>query len=395
MPRQDSCEFRCVKIDDILLILFRNADFTQIKSRVFDKLNCNYNFFTNTERLVLIYRNFILMKFFAQFQRTFVLSKFLFLSFVLLFANGVFAETILFKSGERSYATVIDQDPETVTVIKDGKREKLGKSKILKIIFKEIRDEQEIAKIIEAEKKKLNKEGKKSDKEEQVDTIYLEQMIKENSYKIVQRRLALMEKYLEERDGDWERYISAKRNPWEPVWKSAILPGWGHSAMKQEGWSSTYSTLFFVSLISYVGLDAAEKDRASAYNKKIEKIIENQFTTSLIPTSSLPTGFLDQYNQINTFKNFNSLNSIRSDESSYKNAKHAAAGIAIGIYLIQLTHSYFTGKTWAQNNTIQTPAGDTVSEGFGIRGNPMVYKEIAGGAKSLDVGGQMMYSLFF
>lgn len=372
-----------------------SADFTQIKSSFFDKLNCNYNFFTNTERLVLIYRNFILMKFFAQLRRTLSLSKILFLFSVLVFTDSIFGETILFKSGERAYATVIDQDPETVTIIKEGKRERLGKSKILKIIFKEIRDEQEIAKIIEAEKKKLNKEGKKSDKEEQLDTIYLEQMIKENSYKIVQRRLALVEKYLEERDGDWERYISAKRNPWEPVWKSAILPGWGHSLMKQEGWSSTYSTLFFVSLISYVGLDAAEKDRASAYNKKIEKILENQFTAGLIPSSSLPAGVLDQYNQINTFKNLNSINSIRSDESSYKHAKHAAAGVAIGIYLIQLTHSYFTGKTWAQNNVIQSPTGETVSEGFGIRGNPLVYKEIAGGAKSVDVGGQVMYSLFF
>ncbi|RHX78309.1 LA_0442/LA_0875 N-terminal domain-containing protein [Leptospira yasudae] len=318
------------------------------------------------------------------------------IGFLLFFLPSLlFAETILLKSGERTYATVIDQDPETVTIIKDGKRERLAKNKILKIIFKEIKDEQEIAKIIEAEKKKLNKEGKKSEKEEQLDTFYLEQMIKENSYKIVQKRLAMMEKYLEERDGDWERYISAKRNPWEPVWKSAILPGWGHSLMKQEGWSSTYSTLFFVSLISYIGLDAAEKDRASAYNKKIEKILETQFTTNLIPTSGLPAGLMDQYNQITLFKNINSLNGIRSDESQYKNAKHAAIGVAIGVYLIQLTHAYFTGKTWAQNNVILSPTGEPVTEGFGVRGNPMVYKEIAGGSKSLDVGGQVLYSMFF
>ncbi|RHX86288.1 hypothetical protein DLM78_10620 [Leptospira stimsonii] len=314
---------------------------------------------------------------------------------LLLFPSLIFGETILFKSGERTYATVIDQDANSVTIIRDGKREKIGKSKILKIIFKEIKNEQEIARIFEAEKKKFNKEGIKSEKEEQLDTLYLEQMIKENSYKIVQKRLALMEKYLEERDGDWESYISAKRNPWEPVWKSAILPGWGHSFMRQGAWSSTYSTLFFVSLVAYFGLDAAEKERTKAYDKKIEKILEQQFTSSLVSSSSLPTGILDQYNQINTFKNLNSLNSIRSDESAYKHAKHSAAIVAVGIYLIQLTHSYFSGKTWAQNNVLQTPTGETVSEGFGIRGNPLVSKDLSSGTRSIDVGGQILYSAFY
>ncbi|ASV10858.1 hypothetical protein B2G51_02635 [Leptospira santarosai] len=336
------------------------------------------------------------MKSFAHSLRNSTQSKILFLFFILLSPSWIFAETILFKSGERAYATVIDQDAERVSVIRDGKRSKLGKSKILKIIFKEIKDEQEIARIIETEKKKLTKEGKKSDKEEQLDTIYLEQMIKENSYKIVQKRLFLLEKYLEERDGDWENYITAKRNPWEPVWKSAILPGWGHNTMKQSGWSATYSTLFFVSLLSYFGLDAAEKDRAKAYDKKIEKIIEQQFTNNLfLNPSSTPTLDLNLIFQLNTFKNSNSLNSIRSDEVGYKNAKHTAAAVTIGIYLIQLTHAYFTGKTWAQHNLIQTPTGETVSEGFGIRGNPLVSKEIAGGMRSIDIGGQVLYTLSF
>ncbi|EMO77613.1 hypothetical protein LEP1GSC127_2744 [Leptospira kirschneri str. 200801925] len=223
-------------------------------------------------------------------------------------------------------------------------------------------------------------------------------MIKENSYKIVQKRLALLEKYLEERDGDWESYITAKRNPWEPVWKSAILPGWGHNTMRQNGWGVSYSTLFFVSLFSYFGLDAAEKDRAKAYDKKIEKIIGQQFTTDLLLGSNTSTVISPELNlvfEFNTLRNLNSLNSIRSDEGDYKKAKHTAAGVAIGIYLIQLTHSYFTGKTWAQNNIIQTPTGENVSEGFGVRGNPLVSKEITGGVKSIDVGGQMLYTIFF
>ncbi|EMY76165.1 hypothetical protein LEP1GSC060_1612 [Leptospira weilii serovar Ranarum str. ICFT] len=337
------------------------------------------------------------MNFFTQILRNSARSKVRFLFFILLLPNWIFAETILFKTGERAYATVIDQDAETVTVIRDGKRGKLAKSKILKIIFKEIKDEQEINKIIEAEKKKLNKEGKKSDKDDQLDTIYLEQMIKENSYKIVQKRLSLVEKYLEERDGDWESYITSKRNPWEPVWKSAILPGWGHSTMRQSGWSTTYSALFFVSFLSYFGLDASEKERAKAYDKKIEKIIEQQFTIDELfgSDASSSTSNLNPILQFNTLRNLNSLNSIRTDESDYKNAKHTAAGVAIGIYLIQLSHAYFAGKTWAQNNVIQTPAGETVSEGFGIRGNPLVSKEIAGGVRSIDVGGQVLYTLFY
>ncbi|MDV6236850.1 DUF5683 domain-containing protein [Leptospira ellisii] len=323
------------------------------------------------------------------------LRNILLLFSILLITPRLFGETVLLKSGERAYGTVIDQDPESVTIIREGKRERLAKNKILKIVFKEIKDEQEIAKIVENERKKLNKEGKRNEREEQADMIYLEQMIKENSYKIVQKRLALLEKYLEERDGDWERYISAKRNPWEPVWKSALLPGWGQSTMRQGEWSSTYSTLFFASLVAYFALDAAEKDRADAYNKKIFKTFEQKFTLGFLPSGFVPASTLEQYDQIQTIKTLDSLSSIRSDEAQYKNAKHAALGVAAGIYVIQLVHSYFSGKAWAAHNVIETPAGESVREGFGIRGNPLVSKEIAGGIKSIDVGGQILYSVFF
>ncbi|TGK30954.1 hypothetical protein EHQ12_10880 [Leptospira gomenensis] len=319
----------------------------------------------------------------------------LFLFLILLITPRLFGETVLLKSGGRTYGTVIDQDPESVTIIREGKRERLVKSKILKIVFKEIKDEQEIAKIVENERKKLNKEGRRNEREEQADNIYLEQMIKENSYKIVQKRLALLEKYLEERDGDWERYISAKRNPWEPVWKSALLPGWGQSVMRQGEWSNTYSTIFFVSLIAYFALDAAEKDRADAYDKKIIKTLEQKITLGFLPSGLIPAAALEQYDQIQTIKTLESLGSIRSDESQYKNAKHAALGVAVGIYCIQLVHSYFSGKTWAAHNVIQTPAGESVREGFGVRGNPLVSREIAGGIKSIDAGGQILYSVFF
>ncbi|MBF3378684.1 hypothetical protein ISU90_17955, partial [Leptospira borgpetersenii serovar Balcanica] len=84
-----------------------------------------------------------------------------------------------------------------------------------------------------------------------------------------------------------------------------------------------------------------------------------------------------------------------SDEGNYKKAKHTAAADTIGISLIQLTHAYFTGKTWAQNNLIPTPTGETVSEGFGIRGNPLVSKEITGGMKSIDIGGKNLFTNFY
>ena len=62
----------------------------------------------------------------------------------------VSAETILLKNGEKTYGTVIDQSTDTVTILKETKRQTLPKSQILKIIFKEIKDEAELAKLFDA-----------------------------------------------------------------------------------------------------------------------------------------------------------------------------------------------------------------------------------------------------
>ncbi|MFB5650739.1 LA_0442/LA_0875 N-terminal domain-containing protein [Leptospira wolffii] len=287
------------------------------------------------------------------------------LIFLLSFAS-LGAETVLFKSGEKVYGTVIDQSTDSVVLLRENKRQTVPKSQILKIIFKDIKDEAELGKIFEAEKKKLNKEGKKTEKEEQLDTLMLEQMIKENSYKVVQKRLALIEKYIDERDGGWEEYISAKRNPWEPVWKSAILPGWGLSTMRHENYATTYQVLIGLSVIVAIGGSQASTVQGNKAENKLSKIlfeepnIHQQILSSGVPGASLLVSKMqaDSISEMNTAKN---------REHQYHSYSQNGLGLAIGLYIAQLAQSYFLGKTWAVQNIIQTPSGESVSPGLNFK----------------------------
>ncbi|EPG74728.1 hypothetical protein LEP1GSC058_1711 [Leptospira fainei serovar Hurstbridge str. BUT 6] len=295
---------------------------------------------------------------------------------VFVLPASISAETILLKNGDKVYATVIDQSTDSVTILKETKRQSIPKNQILKIIFKEIKDETELAKIIEAEKKKLNKEGKKTDKEEQLDTIMLEQMIKENSYKVVQKRLALIEKYIEEQDASWEEYITTKRSPWDPVWRSAVLPGWGLSHMKQNAYGKTYQMLFIFSALAYFGFEKAAQDRSSKHDNKVNDILLKDPLIYAQINAALPAATAQLFIQQDQISKLQDLNKIKSQEHNYSSYSHNALGIGIGIYAIQLLHSYFTGKTWATHNQVETPSGEKVSAGINVKS---VYIPMAAG----------------
>ncbi|WP_039934376.1 LA_0442/LA_0875 N-terminal domain-containing protein [Leptospira inadai] len=295
---------------------------------------------------------------------------------IFILSGSISAETILLKNGDKVYATVIDQSTDFVTILKDTKRQSIPKGQILKIIFKDIKDEAELAKIIETEKKKLNKEGKKNEKEEQLDTILLEQMIKENSYKVVQKRLALIEKYLEEQDTDWEEYITSKRSPWDPVWRAAILPGWGLSHMKQNANGRAYQTVFIVSALAYFGFEKAAQDRSSKYDDKVNDVLlKNPLIYAQI-SAVLPASTAQLYIQQDQISKLQDLNKIKNQEHNYSSYSHNALSLGLGIYAIQLLHSYFVGKKWATHNFVETPSGEKVSAGINVKS---VYVPMAAG----------------
>ncbi|WP_040911451.1 LA_0442/LA_0875 N-terminal domain-containing protein [Leptospira broomii] len=298
--------------------------------------------------------------------------------FTLIFvlSTSISAETILLKNGDKVYATVIDQSTDFVTILKETKRQAIPKSQILKIIFKDIKDEAELAKIIETEKKKLNKEGKKTEKEEQLDTILLEQMIKENSYKVVQKRLALIEKYLEEQDASWEEYITTKRSPWDPVWRSAVLPGWGLSHMKQNAYGKTYQMVFILSALAYFGFEKAAQDRSSKYDSKVNDILLKDPLIYAQINAALPASTAQLYIQQDQISKLQDLNKIKNQEHNYSSYSHNALSVGLGIYAIQLLHSYFAGKKWATHNYVETPSGEKVSAGINVKS---VYIPMAAG----------------
>ncbi|WP_167882224.1 LA_0442/LA_0875 N-terminal domain-containing protein [Leptospira langatensis] len=296
--------------------------------------------------------------------RTAILSA----TLLVLSSGQIFSETVLLKNGEKTYGTVIDQSTDAVTILKDTKRQTIPKTQILKIIFKDIKDEAELGKIFEAEKKKLNKEGKKTEKEEQLDTLMLEQMIKENSYKTVQKRLALIEKYIDEQDSSWEEYISKNRNPWEPVWKSAILPGWGLSLMKKDTYARAYQVVIGLSIIVAIGgSQAATVQKNKAENRMSRILFEDPVTYAQIQAAGIPNSSL--YITKLQSDAFSEYNKDKHNQHQYETYSHTGLGLAVGLYFAQLAQSYFLGKQWATHNIIQTPTGESVQEGFNFKSN--------------------------
>ena len=74
----------------------------------------------------------------------------------------------------------------------------------------------------------------------------------EKELKDLQKRTRRIERFLEI-DPDLEDYYSKPRSMWSIVWRSALIPGWGLSYGRSEGFSTMYTSMFFISALGGAG----------------------------------------------------------------------------------------------------------------------------------------------
>lgn len=224
------------------------------------------------------------------------------------------AQTILLKNGTSLKGDVTGQNEKTITVRTGDGVQTISKRSILKVIYKEV-NEDEVKRIRQEEETKI-REAKSAEEKKKIEEEAIAQKPEVKLY--------------------------GTRNRWSLVWRSAVLPGWGHYKAERKKTGIVYGALFWSGVVA----------TAFASQQIGKKKSEYESSTLIAQTSgNLLAGELI-------------VSGKRADyKKSIQDYQSIAAGTAL-IYLIQLTHSYFTGISWEKEEVAVTPEGSILKKGI-------------------------------
>ena len=273
---------------------------------------------------------------------------------ILLFAisNFAFAETVV-EEGPKS-KTEISKEPGTVNVKVEHKEvvnEKTEKVIVDKELTNSVMQKFEDAdkrrqqatteeiQIIREELEYLKKEKERLMKINQGDEEFRKTMDKRLASTEI--RIRRLEKYLG-MDEAMVDYYQRKRSPWDLVWRSAVFPGWGHRYAREDYTGNTYSTSIIVLaalgfIVDYEVKAATDAAQTALFNSVVVK--NYQYSSLGIPATFSNTFVLNSYATYNS-----AMSAIDSQRQLSQNFYTAA----IGLYLIQIVHAYFTGLEWSK-----------------------------------------------
>ncbi|WCL49717.1 LA_0442/LA_0875 N-terminal domain-containing protein [Leptospira sp. GIMC2001] len=194
----------------------------------------------------------------------------------LIFANSIFAETILYKDGSKIQGKVTAQNKNSISVkTKDGNLLEISKDSILKVVYKDRISDIEEAKIRENEKKaELAREEKLR--------IQEEERIKKLEAKQLEEAKTQESKNNQIQEPPKEIAISQSPTAFGAFWRSLLVPGWGqfYQGRKVAG-------IIYPSLILGGGYAAYEKNRIYRNALRDYNNINNPYTESALIASSL------------------------------------------------------------------------------------------------------------
>ncbi|TGL71961.1 hypothetical protein EHQ67_02280 [Leptospira kmetyi] len=224
------------------------------------------------------------------------------------------AQTILLKNGSSIKGDVTGQNEKTLTVRTENGVQTISKRSILKVIYKDVNEEE--AKRIRQEEENKIREAKSAEEKKKIE-----------EEAIVQKP---------------EPKLSGTRSRWSLVWRSAVLPGWGHYKAERKKTAIVYGTLFWSGVIATAFASQQIGQKKSEYESST---LIAQASGNLLFGELVVSGKRAEY------------------KKSIQDYQNAAAGTAL-IYLIQLTHSYFTGISWEQEEVAVTPDGSILKKGI-------------------------------
>ncbi|PJZ36946.1 hypothetical protein CH354_12755 [Leptospira levettii] len=289
--------------------------------------------------------------------------------------------TVILKNGKTIKGKVTDQNERGLTIQTSDGIQTLTKFQILKVVYKDV-SEQEAEKIRIAEEKKLRdkeeKERAKLEKEKQIaDEKERKRLEEEEKLAEKQRQdeLAKQESEAEKEAKAEAEWLATRQLGPSPaatkcggrlalIWRSAVLPGWGQYCGGQTTSAGTFGILFFGSLLYSLGpLRTEEKNAKSHYDTMV---LLNQIggpgTRLTAQNISLPSEFLAGY--IET--------SIADDliVKSKNNAKEANTKYLVGlgtagiIYITNIIHAYMIGRDTYPERPVVQSGGKQFKEGW-------------------------------
>lgn len=267
-------------------------------------------------------------------------------------------QSVILKSGKTIKGQVVSQNVKELTVKQtDGTTKTVPKSQILKVVYKDV-SEEEAKKIRLEEERKLRakeeaarrkrEEEIRRKQEEETKRLAAEKKEKEEEARLERERLEKEQEESSSQDTENIAYDS-ERSRWDIVWRSSVLPGWGFYHADHTITASVYGGLFWGGLMYAVNLRGQVNSQKAAYDQaslfyQFGRPNPANFATQQGVNA---TGFLVQDTLLSEY-----VSSSKKDFRGATNQYNGALGFTALVYLIQLTHSYFVGVDWEENPSL-------------------------------------------
>lgn len=260
-------------------------------------------------------RNSMIKKKFSLIQTT------LSIALLLMISTSVWAETVILRNHQVLHGRVTFQDVNILRMKDDaGVIQEIDKNEILKVSYRDVKDEKEIRQIIEEEEKKIP-------------------VPKRKKAVTVSKPQANAE----------------KRSKWSIVWRSALLPGWGQWKAEKK----LYATLAIGGTLLATGYAISKvsefQSAESSYESKTQ--IVGLLTLGGARISGSPFA-----GQSGIFLSIYFANSFFQPYSRAQvDGNNAIQTLAV-VYMAQLFHSFMIGNAW-EKETPNTSIGKKAAFG--------------------------------
>lgn len=267
------------------------------------------------------------------------------LSIILFLYGSIYSETVLLRNGSILSGKLKSQSVNDIVIIIDSKEQKISKDRVFRVLYRDM-SQTEAKKAMLSEIKKLNpKDREKLLAEINDKTIISEIDTKPNINKPTK------EDKLPGGENPTEVTTNVEPNSekskvelitkWGLVWRSALLPGWGHIQAKYYKTGIFYGTVFLGSAF-FAGYMADQL--YSAIDERDQKITLN---------TSLTLGLGGPASAFLIFAG--GATSTEQDEQrilGYRALMYSSLGIMTGVYIIQLVNVYITGASIEKSKQI-------------------------------------------
>jgi len=331
--------------------------------------------------------------------------------------------TVILKNGTNIKGLVSGQNDRGLTVkLANGTTQEIPKSQILKVIYKDL-SEQEAQKVRVEEEKKLKAkeeaERKKAEAAEKLAKAQEEKRLAEEAKKAealakqneskdktLKEKLAREEADKTKSDADWLVYREANKGPSDAtktcgsrmgiLWRSAIIPGWGQ-------WCGGYKISAGVIAASLAGATyysqgVAKHDYLQSKQSYDNIVLFNQLAgplTRLTPEFIFSTSDLTSIFVENIFYNNIVADSKKSSQAANARYLGSLGGIGL-IYISNLIHAYWIGREQYPERPSVSMGGKEIKEGFDFETKfDQPTGQFGWQPKPSAVYGELRYSILF